>query len=1165
MASVIRNSKSRFIAVSILAAVGVLMLFALWKGADTAMPGREEVAPVERTVPAPDTRERLGTVDGPDPEAPPGGTAHGEAVGRDNELQEEIWEDFAYPAVLSREVNGRTVHKVANHLVITERDGDVSGLLDAWASGEPGRFVHTLAVGTYLVGWSETSAEAHASHRTVLAEHLRGAAVVEPDWIVRTASVPNDPLYHTLQRHFDVIFAPEGWAVRTDAREIVVAVLDTGVERTHPDLVNRVRARPGEIPGTGVDNDGNGFIDDVFGWDFVDGNNDPSDPAGHGTHVAGLIGAEGDNGLWGTGVAWDVTLLPVRFLDHNGVGTTSDEIRALDYARVSGARIVNASYGGPGFSEGVLARLRALEDAGIWVVAAAGNDGADIDSAPVYPAAHDSDNIISVGAGDPERGKAGFSNFGRNSVDLFAPGSGIFSIEPNGRFPSRSGTSFSTALVTGALALVVAEYPNDPMSAVRSRIVDRVRFSSALAGQSRSEGVLDLGHALAPGPGRPPEITRSPESALLLPRVAATLVVEAVSSAGTTVQWLRNGEPIPGATNFHYSIYAFTGHEEGTYQARVTDVFGVALSAPAEILLDRRPPSIVRMPRAASFVPGGELRLLVEVESAVEVDFQWFFNGEPISGATSPELVIPSGRPEDAGEYFLRASNPYGSVDSKVIPVGFGPVSEDAWETVLQTSVKVSRREGDYYLATAPGQLLVSRDLFSWEPLPRGGRAFAYLGGEYFLLDRDRRLFRGDSLAGLEPWVETGLPVVDNYSIVKGNGHLLVQALGERPYLLIDLASGEMSAAEPPDSVPFSRITSGAGAFWTGSTSAGLWKSGDGVAWAEAPGPPILPIHEDGETGWVVGKVLASSASGERLYLRRPGGDWEILDSERNILDAWVANDLRAIFPGGCVVARDFGGWRVDFHSGELHPVSGNFSNDRRRPLFTWYDNERSLSWKEESGTDVLVLEEFTDGSHWTLFPGSGRESVPTLSGSTLFSLGNTVFRHHTDHGIFRVDSSGRHHRVETPELGLHFVGSNGREAVFVPQWGDDTRVFRLDADARLSYRMDAGFEEPIYYWGRRGTGFIARETFPPPVADGEPLWLSADGIDWEVHEDLPFTPDQVVRGPGAWVAVFFDSGDGDRRVRVLCRPDATRIWEDVLELSLPSGVPSPPGTAVQW
>ncbi|OPY66776.1 MAG: Thermophilic serine proteinase precursor [Syntrophorhabdaceae bacterium PtaU1.Bin034] len=229
---------------------------------------------------------------------------------------------------------------------------------------------------------------------------------------------------------------PAAWDLQKGSNSVVVAVLDTGVDyrqtpgRGHPDLQANIWKNPGETSCTnGIDDDGNGYIDDCYGWDFVLDTNDPADCGGHGTHVAGTIGAVGNNGIGITGVNWNVRIMPLRGLGL-GDGNDADMIEAIDYARRNGARIINASWGGPVDSGPLKSAIEAFTAAGGLFVAAAGNDGVDIDSAPQYPGAWQIDGMITVAASDQDDGLASFSNYGLTSVHVAAPGVSIYSTVP---------------------------------------------------------------------------------------------------------------------------------------------------------------------------------------------------------------------------------------------------------------------------------------------------------------------------------------------------------------------------------------------------------------------------------------------------------------------------------------------------------------------------------------------------------------------------------------------------------------------------------------------------------------------------------------------------------------------------------------------------------------
>ncbi len=224
--------------------------------------------------------------------------------------------------------------------------------------------------------------------------------------------------------------AAQAWDLETGSRDIVVAVVDSGVDMNHPDLAANIWTNPAEIPGNGIDDDGNGYVDDVHGWDFGDDDNHPNDPVdthGHGTHVAGIIGAVGDNRMGVTGVCWRVSIMPLRFISAADYGTTEDAIAAIEYAAANGADVINLSWGGPYPSQALEDAINAVD---ALVVCAAGNEASNLDVAPLYPASYDSANILSVAASDADDHPAWFTNFSDSLADVAAPGANILSTVP---------------------------------------------------------------------------------------------------------------------------------------------------------------------------------------------------------------------------------------------------------------------------------------------------------------------------------------------------------------------------------------------------------------------------------------------------------------------------------------------------------------------------------------------------------------------------------------------------------------------------------------------------------------------------------------------------------------------------------------------------------------
>jgi subtilisin family serine protease len=316
------------------------------------------------------------------------------------------------------------------------------------------------------------------------------------------ATLPDDPLLDRLWG-MSAIHAPEAWDLETGG-DTLVAVVDDGVAYDHPDLAANIWRNPGETPGNGADDDHNGLADDVVGYDFVGaGDSDPRGSGSHGTHVAGTIAAVGDNGLGVTGVSWSARLMVLRALT-TSTGTDADLAEAFDYAGDMGARVVNASLGGPGYSDTLRVPITTHPDT-LFVVAA-GNSSADNEQGERdYPCSYTDLNLICVAATTQADDLAGYSNFGATSVDLGAPGSGIYSTVPGSpsqpaAFGSMSGTSMATPHVSGALALLLAHKPALTAAQACASVLDSGDPVSALAGKTRTGRRLNVLGALLADP-----------------------------------------------------------------------------------------------------------------------------------------------------------------------------------------------------------------------------------------------------------------------------------------------------------------------------------------------------------------------------------------------------------------------------------------------------------------------------------------------------------------------------------------------------------------------------------------------------------------------------------------------------------------------------------------
>ncbi len=412
----------------------------------------------------------------------------------------------------------------------------------------------------------------------------RDVEFAEPNYLLSAYAQPNDPQFDILWALHNIgqsggvadadIDALEAWDLQVGG-DVIIAVVDSGVDYTHPDLTANIWNNSAEIPNNGRDDDGNGYVDDLRGWDFVNNDNDPMDDNSHGTHIAGTIAARGNNGQGVVGVNWSARIMPLKFLTRSGSGSSADAIAAIDYAVANGARVINASWGGGPYSAAMFSALSAANDAGVLFVAAAGNDSRNNDNTPSYPADYDLPNVISVAATDDADTLAGFSNFGANSVDLGAPGVNILSTTPGNGYTSYSGTSMAAPQVAGVAGLVLAADPGIRIAALRAALLDGTDAVADLAGRTVSGGRLNAFNALG-GNATPP-----PTPVVSVTPAGASVVV------GASVQFTASGGSAPyvwsvadAAVGSISANGTFTAFIVGVTQVTATDANGVqSLSA----------------------------------------------------------------------------------------------------------------------------------------------------------------------------------------------------------------------------------------------------------------------------------------------------------------------------------------------------------------------------------------------------------------------------------------------------------------------------------------------------------------------------------------------------------------------------------------------------------
>lgn len=456
-----------------------------------------------------------------------------------------------------------------------------------------------------------------------LPEFSAASAAGEP-----AADSPNDPLFAN-QWALARIGAPTAWLNQTGSSNVVVVVIDSGVNYLHEDLRDNLWRNPGEVPGNGIDDDGNGIIDDVFGIDTAnDSRGNDSDPFDeglygyyHGSLVAGVIGAVANNGLGIAGLNWSVRIMAVRAIRAGNLITVGDELEALEYVlmmkdRGVNIRAVNMSYGGIPYSTAERDALAAVQNAGMLLCIAAGNSGANNDRTPIYPASHPLPGIIAVAASDQADRLAAFpsggtSQYGRTNVDLAAPGLAIASTYGPGTNEYRPdfwGTSAAAPHITGAVALLAAANPAATPQQIKSALLESVDLIPAFTNKMVSHGRLNLARAMdhpfiANGP---PFIARRPPDQTAALGGKATFAAVVFGEKPRTPQWLFNGERILGATNATLTLANVQLARDGFYSVAVSNRLGGAVSEAARLTVLVNP-TITVPPISQSIVQGGNV------------------------------------------------------------------------------------------------------------------------------------------------------------------------------------------------------------------------------------------------------------------------------------------------------------------------------------------------------------------------------------------------------------------------------------------------------------------------------------------------------------------------------------------------------------------------------
>ena len=431
---------------------------------------------------------------------------------------------------------------VPDEVLVKFRSETPAGERDALERDVHGRLIRTFS----RIGVRHLKLEGGRRAETAIARLRQSPRVVyaEPNYIVHADLTPNDPRFGELYGMRNTgqtggtpgadIHAVNAWDIYTGDPNMLIGVIDTGIDYNHPDLVDNMWTNTAEANGTpGVDDDHNGYVDDIHGYDFFNGDGDPFDDHFHGTHCAGTIAGRGNNGVGVAGVNWRARLVAIKFLNNGGSGTTDGAIQAIEYAIAVGVKFTSNSWGGGDFSQPLLDAINAAGVQGQLFVAAAGNAATNTDIVPFYPSGYNTPYVLSVAATDASDNLASFSNYGPTTVDLAAPGVDILSCQPGGGYQLLSGTSMATPHVAGVVGLAWGRFPGLTNLQVKDLILRSVDVKPSLNGRVLTNGRLNAFMTIS-----------EPDS--IPPGAVSNLVANAPGSNSMMLTWTATGDD--GAT-----------------------------------------------------------------------------------------------------------------------------------------------------------------------------------------------------------------------------------------------------------------------------------------------------------------------------------------------------------------------------------------------------------------------------------------------------------------------------------------------------------------------------------------------------------------------------------------------------------------------------------------
>ena len=539
------------------------------------------------------------------------------------------------------------------------------------------------------IGWQHIRIKPGQSQQEALARLRQRPDVIaaEPNYVFQlrvadTNNVPNDPRFNE-QWAFGKIGASNAWALSTGTSNVVVAVLDTGIRYTHEDLAPNMWQNPGEIAGNGIDDDGNGYIDDVFGIDPVNDDSDPIDQPVHGllyhgTACASIIGAEGNNGRGIAGMNWSVQLMALRVAAASNFISSAWAAEAFEYVvamkqRGVNVRVTSNSYGiDDAPSQALRDAIDAAGNAGIVSIFAAGNARSDVDIMCDYPTCFRLPSMINVAATDASDVFAfSFSNYGATNVDLAAPGVNISVADGsslNGYNSSFTGTSAACPFVAGAAALLAGAYPSATVAQIKAALMQTVDLLPSLTNKMVSHGRLNVGRAIfhaGLSSDAPPHVITPPSGQTVGVGYPATVCVVGTGAQPMRHYWRFEGTQIAITTEPQYTLPSVTLSDAGNYSVIMSNAFGKATSAVAVLTVVTNP-TILKQPEGIRVLDGTNVVFRVEAAGGFPLSYQWQREGTNIPSQTNATLSFLNTQGSMNGNYRAVLSNSYGKATTAV-------------------------------------------------------------------------------------------------------------------------------------------------------------------------------------------------------------------------------------------------------------------------------------------------------------------------------------------------------------------------------------------------------------------------------------------------------------------------------------------------------------------